>query len=85
MRRTRWLRNPRWLLGRTWGSASDSLKLESRFPGAVVKKLTDIGHDIEILQAWDEAMGHAGAIVRHADGTLEGGADPRSDGAAAAF
>jgi gamma-glutamyltranspeptidase len=76
---------PRWLLGRTWGSASDSLKLESRFPGAVVKKLTDIGHDIEILQAWDEAMGHAGAIVRHADGTLEGGADPRSDGAVAAF
>jgi len=29
-------------------------------------------------------MGHAGAIVRHADGLLEGAADPRSDGAVAA-
>jgi gamma-glutamyltranspeptidase/glutathione hydrolase len=30
-------------------------------------------------------MGHAGAIVRHADGTLEGATDPRSDGMVAAW
>jgi gamma-glutamyltranspeptidase/glutathione hydrolase len=30
-------------------------------------------------------MGHAGSIVRHANGVLEGGADPRSDGGVAAF
>jgi gamma-glutamyltranspeptidase/glutathione hydrolase len=30
-------------------------------------------------------MGHAGAIVRHAGGVLEGGADPRSDGCVAAY
>jgi len=30
-------------------------------------------------------MGHAGAIVRHANGVLEGGADPRGDGVVAAY
>ena len=30
-------------------------------------------------------MGHAGAIVRHSDGVLEGATDPRSDGAAVGF
>ena len=30
---------PRWLLGRTWGKASDSLRLESRFDPAVVAQL----------------------------------------------
>jgi gamma-glutamyltranspeptidase len=29
-------------------------------------------------------MGHAGALVRHPDGALEGATDPRSDGAALA-
>jgi gamma-glutamyltranspeptidase/glutathione hydrolase len=30
-------------------------------------------------------MGHAGAIVRHPDGRLEGATDPRSDGMVAAW
>jgi len=30
-------------------------------------------------------MGHAGALLRHADGMIEAGADPRSDGSAAGF
>jgi gamma-glutamyltranspeptidase/glutathione hydrolase len=76
---------PRWLLGRTWGQSSDTLKLESRFPAAVPGTLGAYGHEIEIVGAYDEAMGHAGAIVRHPDGVLEGGADPRSDGTVAAF
>ena len=76
---------PRWLLGRRWGDATDSLKLESRFESGIVCELAARGHDVEILQAFDEAMGHAGCIVRGADGVLEGGADPRSDGAVAAF
>jgi oxamate amidohydrolase len=76
---------PRWLLGRTWGQTSDTLKLEARFPATVIDQLRSYGHEVEILQAWDETMGHAGAIVRHANGVLEGGADPRSDGAVAAF
>jgi gamma-glutamyltranspeptidase/glutathione hydrolase len=76
---------PRWLLGRTWGQTSDTLKLEARFPREVVDQLRRYGHEVEVLQAWDETMGHAGAIVRHANGVLEGGADPRSDGAVAAY
>ena len=72
---------PRWLLGRTWGQTSDSLKLEARFPAAVVARLRAMGHEIEMLADYDEVAGHAGALVRHADGSLEGGSDPRSDGA----
>ncbi len=77
--------SPRWLLGRTWGSASDSLKLERRFPREVVEGLRARGHDVELLDDFDESVGHAGAIIRRADGVLEGGADPRSDGTVAAF
>jgi gamma-glutamyltranspeptidase/glutathione hydrolase len=76
---------PRWLLGRTWGQATDSLKLESRFSTGVVADLARRGHVMEVLGEYDEAMGHCGAIVRHPNGVLEGGADPRSDGAVAAY
>ena len=76
---------PRWLLGRTWGQKSDSLKLEARFPQPVIDELARRGHDVEVLLAFDETMGHAGAIVRHPDGVLEGASDPRSDGAVAAW
>lgn len=76
---------PRWLLGRTWGQASDTLKLESRFPAAVPATLGAYGHELEIVSDYDESMGHAGAIVRHPNGVLEGGADPRSDGIVAAY
>ncbi|MEQ1773577.1 MAG: gamma-glutamyltransferase family protein [Burkholderiales bacterium] len=76
---------PRWLLGRRWGDTTDTLKLESRFEASVVRELAGRGHDVEILQPYDDAMGHAGCILRHADGVLQGGADPRSDGSVAAF
>jgi gamma-glutamyltranspeptidase/glutathione hydrolase len=76
---------PRWLLGRMWGNATDSLKLESRFPPEVVEKLRAMGHEVEVLASFDETMGHAGAIIRDANGALEGGFDPRSDGGVAAY
>ena len=76
---------PRWLLGRTWGRPSDTLKLEPRFPAETIETLRRLGHGLELLADYDETVGHAGAIVRHADGLLEGGADPRSDGAVAAW
>ena len=76
---------PRWLLGRTWGNASDTLNLESRFPSAVVDELRRRGHEVEMLGDYDEAVGHAGAIVRSRDGMLEGGSDPRSDGGVAGY
>ena len=76
---------PRWLLGRTWGQTSDTLKLESRFDAGVLRTLGEWGHEVEILQPYDETVGHAGALIRHPNGVLEGGADPRSDGVVAAF
>jgi gamma-glutamyltranspeptidase/glutathione hydrolase len=76
---------PRWLLGKTWGDATVTLKLEDRFDPAVVQAMRDIGHDIEILPAFTSTMGHAGAVVRHPDGMFEGATDPRSDGAAMGF
>ena len=76
---------PRWLLGRTWGQASDTLKLEARFDPALVQELKHRGHATEMLQALDETVGHAGGIARHANGALEAGYDPRSDGAAAGY
>ncbi|MCW5670327.1 MAG: gamma-glutamyltransferase family protein [Hydrogenophaga sp.] len=77
---------PRWLLGRTWGDTSTTLKLESRFNPSLVQALRDAGHVIEELaEAFSDTMGHAGALVRHPNGVIEGAADPRSDGGVAAL
>ena len=73
---------PRWLLGRTWGETSTSLKLENRFKPDLIEALKDAGHDVEILSEFSETMGHAGALVRHPNGAFEGASDPRSDGEA---
>ncbi|HEX2256800.1 MAG TPA: gamma-glutamyltransferase [Afifellaceae bacterium] len=76
---------PRWLLGRTWGEATTTLKLERLLYESVGTALMLTGHDVEGVDDFSDLMGHAGAIVRHADGLLEGAADPRSDGAVAAL
>jgi gamma-glutamyltranspeptidase/glutathione hydrolase len=75
---------PRWLLGRTWGSPHTNLRLESRFDGNLIDRLLSAGHDVEVLpEAYSDTMGHAGAVVLHPNGTLEGAHDPRADGGAA--
>ncbi len=76
---------PRFLLGRTWGATSTNLKLEGRVAPAVLQALRQAGHDVEVVANFTDMMGHAGAISRHASGTLEGAADPRGDGVVAAF
>ena len=76
---------PRWLLGRTWGKASDSLKLEARFAPDVISALRALGHEVETIADWDEAVGHAGMLIRHPNGVMEGGFDPRSDGGVAGY
>ncbi|MSP97141.1 MAG: gamma-glutamyltransferase family protein [Betaproteobacteria bacterium] len=76
---------PRWLLGRTWGSASETLKLEARFGAALIEDLRERGHNVEVLGDFEETMGHAGALVRHPNGALEGGYDPRGDGSVAGY
>ncbi|MFT8417523.1 MAG: gamma-glutamyltransferase family protein [Acetobacter sp.] len=77
--------SPRWLLGRTWGEESASLKIESNFSQTVIQELQNAGHVVEQVAPFSSMMGHAGAIVRHNNGVLEGASDPRSDGCVAAF
>jgi gamma-glutamyltranspeptidase len=74
---------PRWLLGRTWGSTTTNLRMESRFDGHLIDRLISAGHDVEVLpDAYSDTMGHAGAVIRQPDGSLEGAHDPRADGGA---
>jgi len=75
---------PRWVLGRTWGSPRTTLRLEPRFDGNLIDALAAAGHDVEVLpEPYSDVMGHAGAVVLHPDGSLEGAHDPRADGGAA--
>jgi gamma-glutamyltranspeptidase len=78
---------PRFLSGRfTLGEARDALHIESRFPPETIAELARRGHIIDRWAAWNEMAGHAHGITIDArDGTLSGGSDPRSDGAAIGY
>ena len=76
---------PRWLLGRTWGENTTTLKLESRFDPALVEALKSAGHEVEVLEPFTSTMGHAGAVAVSPEGRYEGASDPRSDGDAVAL
>ena len=76
---------PRWLLGRTWGTMSVSLKVESRFDDDVITQLREAGHDVEVIEPFSDFVGHAGALVRDPAGVVAGAADPRSDGTVAGW
>ncbi|MHB9022087.1 MAG: gamma-glutamyltransferase [Halothiobacillus sp.] len=77
------LASPRWLLGRTWGQSTDSLKLEGRFAPEVFAELTRRGHQVERVDDFAQMMGHAGVIRVLDYETCEAASDPRSDGSAA--
>jgi oxamate amidohydrolase len=72
---------PRWLYGRTWGEATQSLRLEERFGDDVRGSLLARGHEVSVVEAWSDLMGHAQVIRVDPDG-LTGASDPRADGAA---
>lgn len=76
---------PRWLLGKTWGDATTSLKLENRFAPELVQALADAGHEIEMIAPYSDLAGHAGGVALWPDGRIEVAADPRADGAALGF
>ena len=73
------LAQPRFLLGKTFSDARDSLKLEDDVPLAVREQLEVRGHSISTVAAHSPLMGHPGAIVIDSDG-MRGAHDPRSDG-----
>src|SRR5262245_5856505 len=75
---------PRWVLGRTWATAHTNVRMEARFDGNLADRLASAGHDVELVaEPYTDLMGHAGAVVLHPDGTLEGAHDPRADSGAA--
>ncbi|WP_036048977.1 gamma-glutamyltransferase [Bradyrhizobium sp. Tv2a-2] len=78
---------PRFLSGRfSLGEARDTLHMEGRFPAATIEALERRGHIVRRWEAWNEMAGHAHGITRDPQsGTLSGGADPRSDGAAIGY
>lgn len=75
---------PRWLLGRTWGESSTTLKLEHGFDPDVTRGLRRLGHEVEELdQTRHDTLGHAGMLVkRPRDGRVDASHDPRADGGA---
>jgi gamma-glutamyltranspeptidase/glutathione hydrolase len=77
---------PRWLMGRTWGTPSRNLSLEGRISDEVVRELKRRGQPVQMVTDWNDNMGHSHAIrVDREQGLLEGGADPRGDGAALGY
>lgn len=72
---------PRWLLSRFPDDAATYLRVEEDLGGDVIAALGEAGHNVLSVPPKQSLMGHAGAIVRHPDGLLDGATDPRSDGA----
>jgi oxamate amidohydrolase len=75
---------PRHFFGRTWGSASASVKLEAGYDDAVASALARAGHEIERREPKHrDSFGHAGALMRSRKGAIAATHDPRSDGGSA--
>ena len=75
---------PRWLYGRTWGTATRALSVEGRYPEELARDLAERGHEVQVGEEWDDLFGHAQCIWMDPAGAgLVGGSDPRADGAAA--
>lgn len=79
------INSPRWIFGRGCDDKNDNLSLEGRFDEACVEDLKRRGHNVVMLPDFSQNVGHAGAIVRHMNGMMEGASDPRSDGSAVGF
>ena len=77
---------PRWLNGRTWGAASNDLKIEGRVPANIRNELKRRGQPVITVDDYTDTMGHAGAIVIDPVTNLKSsGTDPRGDGMAVGY
>jgi len=75
------LKRPRFLLGKTFSDARDSLKIEVDAGEQTLKKLAALGHDLSRLPPQSPLAGQAGAIMIDND-TVSGAHDPRGEGCA---
>lgn len=80
---TKALAAPRFMVGRSWGAPSASVKLEAGFDDAVARALEKAGHIVERRHGGDQdSFGHAGMLLRVKD-AVHAAHDPRADGGAA--
>lgn len=70
---------------RLWDNTSNKINVETRIPDETLKRLEAMGHKTNKTSEWDRGMGSVQGVLYKADGTLEGGADPRRDGKALGF
>lgn len=61
-----------------------SLYVEAGAPIADYETLSSYGHSVQVLDRWEEIMGHAQLIAVEPSGAIVGGSDPRTDGYVAA-
>ncbi|WP_234265003.1 gamma-glutamyltransferase family protein [Hydrogenophaga sp. NFH-34] len=73
---------PRFLLGKTFSDARDTLKLEADVGDDVVAALGAVGHEISLIPAQSPLAGQPGVIRLDAATGLCGAHDPRSEGLA---
>ena len=71
---------PRWVVD----PGDFSVRIENRFPAAVLEGLRRRGHRLETVGPYEDAMGHAHLIRLDGDG-LTAASDPRCEGLAAGF
>jgi len=78
---------PRFVSGRlALGEVRDTLHVEARFPADSISELEKRGHVLDRWGDWNERAGHVhGILIDPRHGSLIGGADPRSDGAAIGY
>jgi len=70
---------------RLWDNTSNKINVETRIPDETLKQLEAMGHKTNKTSEWDRGMGSVQGVLYKADGTLEGGADPRRDGKVLGF
>ena len=79
------IERPRWRWSGSATPTEPDLIVERRVGAACIEGLRARGHRVLVTDDWDEAMGHAGAIVIDRErGIILAGTDPRSDGLALA-
>ncbi len=81
------LEQPRFLSGRIGlTEPRDPLHVEGRMPEATISALAARGHKMNVWPDWQNRAGQAhGIVIDPETGTLSGGSDPRSDGAAIGY
>lgn len=70
---------------RLWDNTANKINVETRISDETLKQLEAMGHKTNKTSEWDRGMGSVQGVLYKADGTLEGGADPRRDGKALGF